>query len=117
MLQVFASGPPSEPFNFTILTGSETASSLTLEWVSSFHGGANQTFYIFYKTNNSEWMEGPRVFGGRHVKDKFTTTVENLSAGTRYLFLIITKNEYGENNKTAIISAATKTYVPGKLVI
>ena len=85
--------------------------------MSSFHGGANQIFNIFYKTNYSEWVEAPEVFGGRRVKDKFTTTVENLSAGTRYLFLIIAKNEYGENNKTAIISAATKKYLPGKLMI
>ena len=84
-----------------------------LAWVSSFHGGANQTFHILYKTNTSTWIEGAESFGGQHIKETFTVTVQNLSSGTRYSFLIEVKNVYGTNNKTAIIVATTKQYVPG----
>ena len=108
------SGAPSQPFNFTYISGRETASSIMLAWVSSFHGGANQTFHIFFKTNSSAWMEGPELFGGQRTKERFTVTVQNLLSGTSYFFLIMVKNVYGTNNKTAIISATTKEYIPGK---
>ena len=101
-------GPPEEPYNVAILLDSTTSSSITLTWYSGFHGGADQTFHILYKTSEgSQWREGATVPGGKQTYSQFNGTVTVLESGISYMFFISAVNVYGSKN-SKILNARTE---------
>ena len=94
---VFLSGPPEPPVNFRVLPKS---SSIGFTWIPGFHGGADQTFHIEYRSEGQDWKEGARLFGGKVSNQQLQIEVDGLAADSPYLFRIYASNEYGQSDKS-----------------
>lgn len=92
--------------NFTVVHSSKTTTSITLIWVPGFHGGANQTFYIEYKTISTQWSKGPVIPCGKS-SDLVNATVSDLLSGTEYIFQLYSKNIYGGKNVSIFTTGTT----------
>ena len=99
-LFVLLSGPPELPVNFRVLPHSATPSSIGFSWTPGFHGGADQTFHIDYRSEGQEWKEGARLFGGKVSNQQLQIEVNGLDADSPYLFRIYASNQYGESDKS-----------------
>ena len=94
------------PRQFRYIRATET--SIVLSWRSGFHGGANQTFYVQYKTSASAWQNSTEsVHGGLQTDTDFNSTVPNLMSGTTYLFRIFATNKFDRSDFTTEIEALT----------
>ena len=72
-----------------------------------FHGGADQTFHIQYRSEGHEWKEGARLFGGKVTSQQLETNVYGLDAGCSYLFRIYASNQYGQSDKSGELLGKT----------
>ena len=93
-------GPPETPKEFTAHQGSEKPSSISFTWFPGFHGDADQTFHIEYRSEGHDWKEGARVFGGKVLEQQLQTYVDGLESGSSYLFRIYASNKYGNSDKS-----------------
>lgn len=87
---------------------------MALGWFPGFHGGAEQTFHIEYKTNTSEWRVAKLIFAGLSTKKHFNATIRGLQSGTTYTFRIYSRNEYGRTSTSPITLGDTGFYPSGK---
>ena len=101
-------GAPDIPRLFRTNTEQTTETSITLSWRSGFHGGANQTFFIQYKTSITAWRDRAQIYGGLLENTDFNATIDSLESGSDYSFRIFAANVYGRSNVGTTIDATTK---------
>ena len=93
---------------FRAISGSATQTSILLSWRSGFHGGANQIFYIQYKTARTAWQNKTDIDGGFLKDTDFNVTIDKLETGTDYSFRIFAANVYDRSGFSTSIDATTR---------
>ena len=101
-------GAPDTPKMFRAISESATQTSILLSWRSGFHGGANQTFYIQYKTASTAWQNKTDKDGGFLKDTDFNVTIDKLKPGTVYAFRIFAANVYDRSGFSISIDATTR---------
>ncbi|XP_039276122.1 Down syndrome cell adhesion molecule-like protein Dscam2 [Nilaparvata lugens] len=96
-----------EPPVLVVLTS--TSNTISLQWRTSFDGGAHITGYkLSYQYAGSRWQ---------HISleaDRKNYVLGNLLCGTKYELYLKASNSVGESSPSTIIHAATKGQAPGR---
>ncbi|VDI05334.1 Hypothetical predicted protein, partial [Mytilus galloprovincialis] len=79
-------------------------------WDPGFDGGYQQTFFVEYRqeSENTWKRSGPVVDDNRQVR--FSKILNSLNPKTRYQVRVLSKNEIGYSNQTAVTSVMTLEY-------
>ncbi|XP_052079069.1 uncharacterized protein LOC127717469 [Mytilus californianus] len=79
---------------------------LEVVWDPGFDGGYLQTFFVEYQQESENiWQRSGPVVDNRQVK--MLTFINELNPKTRYHIRVLSKNEIGDSNQTAVTSVMT----------
>ncbi|VDI38213.1 Hypothetical predicted protein [Mytilus galloprovincialis] len=99
---------PEPPSYVEVIT---YARYLEVIWDPGFDGGYQQTFYVEYqKEAENTWKRSGPVVDKRHVK--MSIILNDLNPKTRYHVRMLSKNEIGKSNTTAVSSVMTDAELP-----
>ncbi|XP_046340867.2 hemicentin-1-like [Haliotis rufescens] len=104
-VRVDVHSPPLAPTDFQVVAVTDTA--VLLQWISSYNGGANQTFILMYKSDLhlhwTTWNDGIRD-PGRNIQVREDIPVLTPTQG--YQFKLHGTNIYGDG-ETVILTSRT----------
>ncbi|VDI11168.1 Hypothetical predicted protein [Mytilus galloprovincialis] len=79
---------------------------LKVVWDPGFDGGYQQTFFVEYRQESENtWKRSGPVVDNRQVR--LSKILNNLNPKTRYQVRVLSKNEIGDSNQTAVTSVMT----------
>ena len=100
--------PPLPPTNVTVTN--VTTTSVALTWVPGPTGGYQQTFSVMYRQEQVASYQSPDVEILHIDNGMLTATVEALSPSTKYEFVVVAHNEYGQTRGPAVVAETTGSW-------
>ncbi|XP_071094568.1 hemicentin-1-like [Haliotis cracherodii] len=98
--------PPSVPTDFQVASVTDT--SVSLQWTSSFDGGADQTFTLLYKSElESHWLTWNDNIADPGSSHHASVHIQGLTPAVTYHFQLYATNVYGEGEITLLNTTTT----------
>ncbi|XP_046572708.1 hemicentin-1-like isoform X2 [Haliotis rubra] len=111
LVRVDVHSPPSAPTDFHAV--SVTGTAVSLQWISNYNGGANQTFTLQYKLNRhsywATWRDGIQD-PGRNIQVR--EDIPGLTSTKGCQFKLLGSNIYGDGESVILTSTTFSSGTP-----